>query len=70
MFRLDVLQSQWVIAALGGAAALVLGLYLAYQAGWSPAAGRVPRLLVVVYVLAAAFVLVYTAMAMIRPPNW
>ena len=34
MFRLDVMQNQWLILALVGGAAMVLAFVLCYQASW------------------------------------
>jgi hypothetical protein len=38
MFSLEVLQSRWLILALGGGAGLVLAMILAYLALWRPRA--------------------------------
>ena len=88
MFRLDVLQNQWLVVALAGGLVLVLGLVLYYLAMWRQRAedapaqpppkqtvlqwlrSFLPALLIVIYIFALAFVVVYT-LAMVRhPPNW
>jgi uncharacterized membrane protein len=82
MFRLDVLQNQWVILAVVGGAALLVAFWVTYQARWSVGARRpedeasgheqhrMPRILVVAYVVIGAFVVIYTVMMIFNPPNW
>ena len=80
MFRLDVLQNQWLFVALAGGLALVLGVALFCLAIWrerpqEPEASRprrrvVPALLILAYVFAAIFVIVYTLIMARHPPNW
>lgn len=36
MFRLDVLQNQWLMLAMGGGLILILGFVLACMAFWKP----------------------------------
>jgi F0F1-type ATP synthase assembly protein I len=85
MFRLDVLQSQWLILALVGGTALVLVFFLAYAAAWrardareaagpdAPAALRAARRVpwvVITFILAiVAYAVVYVMLAVLNPPN-
>jgi heme A synthase len=78
MFRLDVLQNQWLIVAMAGGTALVLVLVLAYLAVWRGARGgaegegprRVPWLLILIYAVTLVYALIYVAMAALDPPTW
>ena len=88
MFRVDVLQNQWLILALGGGVAVLFCVVLLFLALWrpretAPSEGTVQRpsvfgwlrsfmpwLLVLVALALAAFMAVYVAGAVRRPPNW
>ena len=81
MFRLDVLQGQWLILAIVGGAALVLVFWVSYLARWSVSTRRdkvdhgheqhrMPLLLTLLYVAAAAFTVIYTVKMILKPPNW
>ena len=85
MFRLDVLQDQWLILALFGGTALVLAVVLAYLALWrrregepadGPAAAErsdshgVPWVMIFVFAATALFALAYLLMRAAAPPNW
>jgi len=86
MFRLDVLQTQWLVFALAGGLALVLGLALFYLAMLRPRADDaapaqpkaepqsvrsfLPSLLILTYVLVVVFAIVYTLAIVRHPPNW
>ncbi|MBE3070152.1 MAG: hypothetical protein IMZ66_07930 [Planctomycetes bacterium] len=86
MFRLDVLQNEWLLLALAGGTVLVLLVVLAYLALWrprereAPAAGDagehepgrapVPWVLILVYAAVAVYVVVYTFSKVRNPPNW
>ncbi len=80
MLRLDVLQSQWIVAAIMGGIVLALVTALAYLTFWQPrrradaeetsASGRMPLVLVLTYVVMALFIVAYTAFLAFRPPNW
>lgn len=92
MFRLNVLQNQWIILALAGGLALLLGLVLAYRALWKQrgdlvSAERVgqasrqrtagpwlrtfmPWFLLVTYISALLFAVIYTLVMGYNPPNW
>jgi len=76
MFRLDVLQNQWLILALVGGTALVLFVALAYVAVWragrteAPARSPVPWIVIVFWVAAAAYAVVYIVQAAMNPPTW
>ena len=89
MFRLDVLQNQWLILALVGGTALVLFVALAYVAVWragrngdgssprrmqgvgaEPPASSVPWIVIVFWVAAALYAVVYIVQAALNPPTW
>jgi len=83
MFRLSVLQDQWLIVAIVGGTILVLAFVLACMAIWrprkAPAADGAPRgrrpsflpwILIVSYVFVLAYVVIYTIMRKNDPPNW
>jgi MFS superfamily sulfate permease-like transporter len=78
MFRLDVLQNQWLILALAGGTALVLVLVLAYLAVWRGARGeaeceqprRIPWVLIIIYVVTLVYAIIYLAMTAANPPTW
>ena len=84
MFRLDVLQNQWLVFAMAGGAAIVLGIVLfslamrrpRVEGGASPPRksgswlSGVPALLILVYAFVVVFALVYTARMIRQPPNW
>jgi heme/copper-type cytochrome/quinol oxidase subunit 2 len=83
MFRLDVLQNQWLILALVGGTALVLFVALAYVAVWraarngdapqaAPGHARnpVPWIVIVFWLVAALYAVVYIVQAVLSPPTW
>ncbi len=79
MFRLDILQNQWLILALGGGLFLVLAIITAYLGYWrtprdegGSTAGRgpVPWVLILVYAAVPVFAIVYLIFRAIHPPNW
>ena len=89
MFRLDVLQNQWLIVALVGGTALVLFVALAYVTVWRAArngdgssplrkegvgperpAHCIPAIVVVFWVAAALYAVVYIVQAALNPPTW
>jgi phosphoglycerol transferase MdoB-like AlkP superfamily enzyme len=74
MFRLDVLQNQWLIFTLIGGAAILSATILLFVALWRPRdqAPRhfMPWLLILLFGAAALFAAVYVAHAIARAPNW
>ncbi len=76
MFRLDVLQDQWLILALGGGLVFILFLALAYLGYWrtppdeAEAHRPVPWLLILVYAAIPVFAIVYLVLRATQPPNW
>jgi len=79
MLRFDILQNQWLILALGGGAALVLAVVLSYLGFWrgsghadaTPAGhGRLPWILILVYVATFVFAIAYVLARAVEPPNW
>ena len=86
MFRLDVLQTQWLVFALAGGLVLVLCLALFYLAMSRPRPGgaeeapagparpkagpALPPLLILTYGLVVVFVIVYTLAMARNTPNW
>ena len=80
MFRLDVLQYQWLILALLGGLVLVMAMVLTYMAFWrqgdneeaTPGRRRafLPWILIVTYVAIAIYAVVYFLYMVKRPPNW
>jgi fatty acid desaturase len=75
VFRLDVLQNQWLIFALVGGAAILFATILLLVALWRPR-DEVPRrhfmpwLIILLFGCTLLFVAVYVARAILRPPNW
>ena len=69
MFRLDVLQNQWVILALAGGLGLMGLMLLMYMALWR-ARGRVPWILIVIWVAAVLYGVGYVLIQSQQPPNW
>jgi hypothetical protein len=69
MFRLDVLQNQWVILALVGGLGLMGLVLLMYMALWR-ARGRVPWILIVIWVAAVLYAVGYVTIQAQQPPNW
>ncbi|MCY2928971.1 MAG: hypothetical protein NTV86_05655 [Planctomycetota bacterium] len=75
MFRLDILQNQWLLVAMALGLALVLAISLAFLAIWRPRGGApppraVPWIVVVVLAATAAFAVTYVALAAVNPPTW
>jgi hypothetical protein len=78
MLRLDILQDQWLILALGGGLELVLAVIVAYLGYWrtpsdqAEAADRrpVPWVLILVYAATPVFAIVYLIFRAMNPPNW
>lgn len=86
MFRIDVLQNQWLMLALIAGSALILGVALVHlamarprQAQGDPTTPRgrlatlaaaMPWLLIVTFAGLAAFVVIYTFVMAGYPPNW
>ena len=81
MFRLDVLQNQWLILSLLGGVVVLLGVVLWYLAEWrlpdveSPSGAErrrrpMPWVLIVVYVGLVGFAIVYVWAKWQSPPNW
>jgi hypothetical protein len=74
MFRIDILQSQWIWGALLMGTLIVLGMALAYMAFWrvpAPAEKkRLPVALMLTYVAVIVFAVVYTVAKILYPPNW
>ena len=75
MFRLDILQNQWLLAAMAAGLALTLAIALAYLALWRPRGGpRRPRglpwIVVIVLAATAAFAVAYVVRAAVNPPTW
>jgi hypothetical protein len=69
MFRLDVLQNQWVILALVGGLGLMGLVLLMYMALWR-AHGRVPWILIVIWVAAVLYAVGYVTIQAQQAPNW
>ena len=85
MFRLDILQTQWLVVALAGGLILVLCMVLFYLAMWrrrpdadqslrassdAKKTGAMPWILILAYTFAVVFVVVYTFIMIRHPPNW
>ena len=80
MFRIDLLQNEWLMLALIGGSALVLLMMLWYVVYWRTVGAqggetprrrvRVPAFLIVVYVAIALFAIGYVAAKIFYPPNW
>ena len=84
MFRLDVLQNQWLMLSLTGGIALILGMVLFLLMLWKPreegksetpgeselAWRTFPWFLVVVYVGLILFAVVYVIHTAMVSPNW
>ncbi len=79
MFRLDVLQDQWLILALGGGVVLVLTVIVAYLGYWRTPTkeegapdghGPVPWVLILLYAAIPVFAIVYLLFRAACPPNW
>ena len=80
MFRLDILQNQWLMLAMAGGLVLVLSMVLFSLAMWRerppqtaaprPARRFIPVLLILVYTFTAIFIVVYTLAMSRHPPNW
>jgi hypothetical protein len=69
MFRLDVLQNQWVILALAGGLGLMGLVLLMYMALWR-ARGRVPWILIVIWAAMAVYGVAYVLIQAQQAPNW
>ena len=74
MFRIELLQNQWTLAALAGGVLFVLLVVLAYIAVWRSVAesreNPVPWVLILTYVVMGVFVVAYTLVMAFHPPNW
>jgi hypothetical protein len=82
MFRLDVLQNQWLILALVGGLGLVFLVILLYRALWPgcrearadaappPGHGRIPWFLIVVWVGMVVYGILYVIRQAMYPPTW
>ena len=73
MFRIDLLQNEWLMLALIGGTALVAATILWYVAFWrtgSTSRFKVPAFLIVVYVAIALVAIGYVAARIWYPPNW
>ena len=75
MFRLDVLQNQWLILTLVGGMAILLATVLLFVALWRPrdeAPRRpfMPWFLILLLGSALLFAAVYVTHAIVRTPNW
>jgi F0F1-type ATP synthase assembly protein I len=86
MFRLDVLQNQWLILALVGGLVMVLAAVLAYRTMWrrdedvaeqaatgvQPVGerGPMPLVLILTIVSLLVFAAVYVLVMIHYPPNW
>ena len=75
MFRLDVLQNQWLLVAMALGLALVLAIVLAYLFLWQPRGRQTPGkgppwIVIVVLAATAAFAVAYVALAVVNPPTW
>jgi F0F1-type ATP synthase assembly protein I len=84
MYRIEVLQNQWVLMALLGGISSMLLLVLAYLGMWRPrekpttepttnwsgAWKFMPWFLIVTIVYTAIFMLIYTYYFITYPPNW
>ncbi len=75
MFRLDVLQNQWLVFTLIGGAAILLATILLFVALWrpreeAPKAPFMPWLIILLFGGFALFVVLYAARAILRAPNW
>jgi hypothetical protein len=75
MFRLDVLQNQWLIFTLAGGAAILFATILLFVALWRPrdeAPRRpfMPWLIILLFGGTLLFAAVYVGRAILRTPNW
>lgn len=75
MFRLDILQNQWLLVAMLAGLAITLAIALAYLAIWRPRGlpvrpRGIPWVLVVTYLATAAFAVGYVLMMVYNPPTW
>ena len=71
MFRIDVLQDQWLWAALALGTVLVLATALAYLSWWRTSRpNRVPWVLSLTYLVVIVFVVAYALSKVANPPNW
>ena len=75
MFRLDILQNQWLVVAMALGTALTLAIALTYLAIWRPRnaqrpARAVPWIVVIVLAATAVFAVVYVALMAGNPPTW
>ena len=82
MFRLNVLQYQWLILALAGGIILTLGFVATYLMMWRPrspsaepvSGGRalikwIPWFVIVLFVVIVIFQLTYAIVLHFHPPN-
>jgi sterol desaturase/sphingolipid hydroxylase (fatty acid hydroxylase superfamily) len=83
MYRLNVLQNQWLILALAGGTALLLATALAFLASWragereasgeareNTSRGPMPWILILTYVTIAVFAVAYVLASAMHAPNW
>ncbi|MEI7836126.1 MAG: hypothetical protein WCK05_06910 [Planctomycetota bacterium] len=75
MFRLDILQNQWLLVAMALGLALVLAIVLAYLFLWQPRGRQRPGqgppwIVIVVLAATAGFAIAYVALSAINPPTW
>jgi len=82
MFRLDVLQNQWLILAFAGGIVLTLVLICAYMMMWRPrnesaepiTGGKalirwIPWFIIALFIFIVIFQFVYTIILSNNPPN-
>jgi hypothetical protein len=83
MFRLNILQNQWLLLALAGGVVLTLAVILAYLMFWQPRQrrdaaepgarsedGGISPFLIAVFVSILGFAVVYVVLRTRVPPNW
>ncbi len=71
MFRIDLLQNQWLWASLAVGLVLVFATALAYLGWWKATKpGRVPWIIGLTYVAMLVFMVAYTIWKSVAPPNW
>jgi len=75
MFRLDVLQGQWLAFTLVGGTAILFATILLFVALWRPRAegplrSFMPWFLILLFGGQLLFAALYVARAIMRTPNW